>query len=49
MYFRNYYECPECHETWTDDYEATSNDECPTCGIKDIEPYQSEDIEDSEL
>ena len=39
--FRNHYK--HCGETWTDEWDATCDDECPVCG-KDIQPYKSEDI-----
>jgi len=37
--FRNYYICPKCQEEWDNVWSANSNDMCPKCGIKDIQPY----------
>ena len=42
--FRNFYRCPECKTEWQDEWDSTCNDECPNCGLSDIEPYKSEDI-----
>lgn len=43
--FRNFYQCPDCKENWEDTWSSTSNDRCPNCGLKDIEPYESKDEE----
>jgi hypothetical protein len=42
--FRNHYKCPECGTEWTDEWSCCCNDECPSCGIKDIQPTHSEEI-----
>lgn len=42
-HFTNHYRCPECGEEWEDRWSCACNDECPGCGLKDIEPYRSED------
>ena len=44
MKFCNFYRCPRCGCEWQDEWDCTCNDECPECGIKDIEPYKSEDL-----
>lgn len=40
-HFVNHYRCPECGEEWQDEWSCACNDECPGCGLKDIEPYHS--------
>lgn len=42
-WFLNTYVCPRCRTAWTDCWTATCNDACPCCGLKDIEPAESED------
>jgi hypothetical protein len=42
--FVNYYRCPEDGEEWADVWSCCCNDGCPKCGLKDIEPYKSEEI-----
>lgn len=39
--FANFYRCPECKTAWEDEWSCACNDECPGCGLKDIEPYES--------
>jgi predicted nucleic acid-binding Zn-ribbon protein len=41
--FINHYRCPRCGERWSDRWTAQCNDQCPNCGLKDIEPYASDD------
>jgi transcription initiation factor IIE alpha subunit len=42
--FINYYECPRCHEKWTDTWSCQADDDCPKCGFRHVSPYDSEDI-----
>jgi hypothetical protein len=42
--FINYYRCPDDGEEWADVWNCCCNDRCPKCGLKDIEPYRSEDV-----
>ena len=42
--FINYYRCPYDGEEWADIWSCCCNDRCPKCGIKDIEPYRSEEV-----
>jgi len=44
LWFRNKYRCPDDGTEWEDEHSAACNDRCPTCN-KEIEPYESEDIE----
>lgn len=44
--FRNFYECPECGELWSDDWPAQADDDCPGCGCRHISPYESVDIDE---
>ena len=39
--FVNHYRCPVCGQKWQDTWSCACNDECPGCGLKDIEPYES--------
>ena len=39
--YLNYYKWPECGTEWTGTWSCCCNDECPKCGIKDIEPVKS--------
>lgn len=43
--FINHYE--HCGQFWQDVSECTNNDRCPVCN-REIEPYESEDIEPEE-
>ena len=49
MQYLNHYrhaDCPVDPGTeWTDTWDCACNDQCPACGIKDIEPYDSEELE----
>jgi hypothetical protein len=42
--FVNYYRCPEDGHEWADVWSCRCNDMCPSCHLKDIEPYKSEEI-----
>lgn len=41
--FLNEYRCT-CGEEWSDEADCMCNDQCPACGQRDIEPYNSEDV-----
>lgn len=41
---RNFYR--HCGVEWDDTWSCGCNDDCPVCG-KEIEPYDSEDLEES--
>ena len=43
--FRNYYRCASCGKTWTDEWAATCDDDCPHCGARHMSPYKSEEVE----
>ncbi len=45
MQFINYYRCPRCKKDWTDEWDATCDDDCPHCGCRHISPYRSEDAD----
>src|SRR5208337_467427 len=40
----NYYRCPYDGTEWADIWSCCCNDMCPKCGVKDIEPYKSEEV-----
>lgn len=46
--FRNHYHHLDCPKQpgveWIDTWDCACNDQCPACGTKDIEPYNSEEI-----
>lgn len=44
-WFSNHYECPECKTLWTSAWYATCNDDCPHCGMRNVQPSFSEDGE----
>jgi rubrerythrin len=46
--FQNFYRCDRCGHEWTDDWSATCDDDCPSCGARHMTPYKSEDIAESE-
>lgn len=39
--YANKYHCPDCNSSWTDNYSAACDDECPECGT-DVSPVESE-------
>ena len=44
MTWLNYYECPECNDTWQDEWDCQVDNDCPSCGCRHISPYESVDI-----
>ena len=40
--FHNFYRC-ECGKEWEGYWSCACNDECPACGIHEIEPYKYEE------
>jgi hypothetical protein len=42
--YTNFY-CCDCGEEWQSNWSCGCNDECPACGLKDIELYESRDNE----
>lgn len=42
--YLNYYYCPECETDWTDVWTAMSDDTCPECGLRNIQPERSEEF-----
>jgi hypothetical protein len=43
-WFRNHYRCPSCQRTWTDEWSAICDDDCPQCGTRHISPEASDDL-----
>jgi len=41
--FMNHYACPACATRWSDCWTAQCNDRCPSCGLREIEPFASDD------
>lgn len=46
--FLNYYACPACDTHWEDRWSSMVDDDCPSCGLRHISPYDSEDIGEEE-
>ena len=44
-WFRKHHTC-ECGSDWWDEWDCLCNDQCPACGLKDIEPDDYEEIAD---
>ncbi len=42
--FLNHYLCPACGYEWSDMWSSTCDDECPSCGKRNVQPYESEDV-----
>ena len=45
-WFRNYYRCAFCHETWADEWSCMCEDDCPYCDARHMTPLTSEDLTD---
>lgn len=43
-WYRNYYECYRCDETWEDEWSCMCDDECSSCGAGDASPVDSNDL-----
>lgn len=43
QWYRKYYDCPECGESWTDEWSCACNDRCPRCNIE-CEPESWDDL-----
>lgn len=46
--FLNHYSHVDCSvqpgTEWASTWDCACNDQCPACGVKDIEPYSSEEV-----
>jgi hypothetical protein len=40
----NKYRCARCNRAWEDEWSAACDDDCPRCGARHIEPYDSVDL-----
>jgi DNA-directed RNA polymerase subunit RPC12/RpoP len=43
-WFRNYYICARCASTWTDEWSAMCEDDCPDCGARHMTALKSENL-----
>ena len=43
-WFRNHYRCSACGHAWTDEWSATCDDDCPSCGARHWSPTHSDDL-----
>lgn len=44
--FLNHYDCPRCGKSWSDEWSATCDDDCPHCGCRHVSPTNSDDLDD---
>jgi hypothetical protein len=44
MWFRNHYRCEDCECEWSGEWSCTCDDDCPDCGSRHMEPYESDDL-----
>ncbi len=42
--FRNHYRCERCGHEWQDEWSATCDGDCPSCGARHMSPTKSEDL-----
>jgi DNA-directed RNA polymerase subunit RPC12/RpoP len=47
-WFRNHHKCARCDRTWTDEWSATCDDDCPHCGARRMSPFKSDELEESD-
>jgi len=43
-WFLNHYKCDRCRRRWVDEWSCMCDDQCPTCGFRDMTPHNSEDL-----
>jgi predicted nucleic acid-binding Zn-ribbon protein len=43
-WFLNHYCCEECGHEWDDEWSAMCNDDCPHCGARHMEPFDSTNL-----
>lgn len=43
-WFLNKYVCESCGRLWTDEWSCACNDDCPHCGARHMEPFDSHDL-----
>lgn len=43
-WFLNFYRCDRCNRIWTDEWSCTCDDECPHCGLRNMTPFNSENL-----
>lgn len=43
-WFCNYYTCDRCEKSWTDEWSAMCDDDCPYCGARHMSPCKSDDL-----
>jgi rubrerythrin len=43
--FLNKYTCPDCGESWEDQWSCGCDDECPHCGARNISPVESIELD----
>jgi len=43
-WFLNHYTCGKCGHQWSDEWSATCDDDCPSCGARHWAPTHSDDL-----
>ena len=43
-WFLNFYRCARCKRIWTDQWSCMCDDDCPHCGARHMQPYDSEEL-----
>ena len=43
-WFRNYYQCDRCDHEWQDEWSCMCDDDCPSCGARHMEPFESDNL-----
>jgi hypothetical protein len=44
--YLNEYTCPKCKHEWQDEWDCMVDDQCPECGLKNISPDGSTELDD---
>lgn len=43
--FINHYKCAQCGYEWEDEWDCACDDDCPSCGARHMQPYESDENE----
>ena len=45
-WFLNFYKCERCKRRWTDEWSCMCDNTCPSCGARDMSPFDSHNLTD---
>ena len=45
-WFLNFYKCERCKRRWTDEWSCMCDDTCPSCGARDMSPFDNHNLTD---